>query len=79
MKKCIIYFNFDFWSEILITNYNKDKNKFQSYLFLCFGYNSLTVNFYSLSTGCPTKHDSMQADLNVVLIFDIICCVYLST
>ncbi len=24
------------------------------------------------------KHDSMQDDLNVVLIFDIICCVYLS-
>ena len=34
---------------------------------------------YCSSTGCPTKHDSMQDDLNVVLIFDIICCVYLST
>ena len=22
-----MYYNFDFWSEILITNYNKDKNK----------------------------------------------------
>ena len=32
-----------------------------------------------ICTGCPTKHDSMQDDLNVVLIFDIICCVYLST
>ena len=30
-------------------------------------------------TGCPPKHDSMQEDLNIVLIFDIICCVYLST
>ena len=35
-------------------------------------------NIYQ-STGCPTKHDSMQDDLNVVLIFDIMCCVYLST
>ena len=32
----------------------------------------------SRSTGCPTKHDSMQDDLNIVLIFDIICCIYLS-
>ena len=32
-----------------------------------------------LYTGCPTKHDSMQDNLNIVLIFDIICCVYLST
>ena len=30
-------------------------------------------------TGCPTKHDNMQEDLKVVLIFDIICCVYLLT
>ena len=33
---------------------------------------------YKFDTGCPTKHDSMQDDLNVVLIFDIICCVFLS-
>ena len=32
-----------------------------------------------LRTGCPTKHDSMQDDLNVVLIFYIICCIYFST
>ena len=31
------------------------------------------------STGCSTKHDSIQDDLNIVLIFDIICCIYLST
>ena len=30
-------------------------------------------------TGRPTKHDSMQDDLNIVLIFDKICCIYLST
>ena len=40
-------------------------------------FKKLSQNF--LYTGCPTKHDSMQDDLNVVLIFDIICCVYLST
>ena len=35
--------------------------------------------WYLGDTGCLTKHDSMQDYLNVVLIFDIICCVYLST
>jgi len=35
--------------------------------------------YHDVYTVCPTKHDSMQDDLNVVLIFDIICCIYLST
>ena len=34
---------------------------------------AISSNLY-FNTGCPTKHDSMQDDLNVVLIFDIIFC-----
>ena len=44
------------------------------YMLLLTSYYVQSVVNKLLCTGCPTKHDSMQDDLNIVLIFAAFIC-----